>query len=129
MEIEILIVKFWGYFFLAFSTPLFLSSKSRKTLELLLEREIETEIVEYLEKPPNYQTLKDILKMLDLKPFDLVRKGEKLYKELNIGKYENNADALLKIMIQNPILIERPIVIANNKAVIGRPPELVLSII
>ena len=104
-------------------------SKSRKTLELLLEREIETEIVEYLKKPPDCQTLKNILKMLDLKPFDLVRKGEKLYKELDVGKHENNADALLKIMAQNPILIERPIVIANNKAVIGRPPELVLSII
>jgi arsenate reductase len=104
-------------------------SKSRKTLELLLEKEVETEIVEYLKKPPDCQTLKDILKMLDLKPFDLVRTGEKLYKELDVGKYENNTDALLKIMTQNPILIERPIVIANNKAVIGRPPELVLNII
>jgi len=104
-------------------------SKSRKTLELLLEKEVETEIVEYLKKPPDRQTLKDILKMLDLKPFDLVRTGEKLYKELDVGKYENNTDALLKIMTQNPILIERPIVIANNKAVIGRPPELVLNII
>ena len=104
-------------------------SKSRKTLELLLEREIETEIVEYLKEPPDCQTLKKILKMLDIKPAELVRKGEKLYSELDVGKYENNADELLKIMTQNPILIERPIVLANNKAVIGRPPELVLTII
>ena len=55
-------------------------------------------------------------KMLDINPFDLVRKGEKLYKELGVSEHENNTDMLLKIMTQNPILIERPIVIANNKA-------------
>tara|TARA_B100001250_G_scaffold407639_1_gene428726 strand:+ start:233 stop:580 length:348 start_codon:yes stop_codon:yes gene_type:complete len=104
-------------------------SKSRKTLQLLLERKIEIEIVEYLKKPPDCQTLKNILKMLDINPFDLVRKGEKLYKELGVSEHENNTDMLLKIMTQNPILIERPIVIANNKAIIGRPPELVLNII
>ena len=104
-------------------------SKSRKTLELLLEREIETEIVEYLKTPPDVETLKNITQMLDLRPIDLVRKGEKLYQDLDIDKYENNTDALLKIMTENPILIERPIVIANNKAVIGRPPELILNII
>ena len=104
-------------------------SKSRKTLELLLERKIETEIVEYLKEPPDCRMLKKILKMLNIKPVELLRKGEKLYGELDVGKYENNADELLKIMTQNPILIERPIVLANNKAVIGRPPELVLTII
>ena len=104
-------------------------SKSRKTLELLLEREIETEIVEYLKTPPDVETLKNITQMLDLRPIDLVRKGEKLYQDLDIGKYENDADALLKVMTENPILIDRPIVIANNKAIIGRPPELILNII
>ena len=66
-------------------------SKSRKTLQLLLERKIEIEIVEYLKKPPDCQTLKNILKMLDINPFDLVRKGEKLYKELTL----NSIDVLL----------------------------------
>ena len=75
------------------------------------------------------ETLKNITQMLDLRPIDLVRKGEKLYQDLDIGKYENDADALLKVMTENPILIERPIVIANNKAIIGRPPELILNII
>ena len=71
-------------------------SKSRKTLELLLEREIETEIVEYLKTPPDIETLKNIMKMLDLRPIDLIRKGEKLYQDLDIGKYENNTDLRMK---------------------------------
>tara|TARA_B100000959_G_scaffold231099_1_gene247430 strand:- start:223 stop:588 length:366 start_codon:yes stop_codon:yes gene_type:complete len=104
-------------------------SKSRKTLEILLERGVDTEIVQYLKTPPDHKTLENILKILNIKPMDLMRKGEVLYKELNIDKYQNNSEMLIKIMIENPILIERPIVLANNKAVIGRPPELVLSII
>jgi arsenate reductase len=67
--------------------------------------------------------------MLGMDPIDLIRKGEGLYKELDIDNHADNAQTLINIMIKNPILIERPIVIANNKAVIGRPPELVLDII
>jgi len=104
-------------------------SKSRKTLEILLEKGIQTEVIQYLKTPPDHKTLENILKMLNIKPIDLIRKGETLYKELNVSKYQNNSEMLLKIMIENPILIERPIVLVNNKAVIGRPPELVLSII
>ena len=104
-------------------------SKSRKTLEILLEKGVDTEIVQYLKTPPDHKTLENILKILNIKPMDLMRKGEALYKELGIDKYQNNPEMLIKIMIKNPILIERPIVLANNKAVIGRPPELVLSII
>lgn len=104
-------------------------SKSRKTLELLLENNIQTEVIEYLKTPPDCETFKNILDMLDMKPIDLIRRGEKLYKELNIEKYENNNEALLEKMLENPILIERPIVLINNKAVIGRPPEQILKII
>ena len=104
-------------------------SKSRQTLALLLDNGIEIEVINYLKTPPDHKTLQNILKMLGMDPIDLIRKGEALYKELDIDNHADNAQTLINIMIKNPILIERPIVVANNKAVIGRPPELVLDII
>ena len=104
-------------------------SKSRQTLALLTERGIKPEIIDYLKKPPSQKTLQSILKMLGINPIDLIRKGEALYTELDLDNHSNDAQILIDAMIKNPILIERPIVIANNRAVIGRPPELVLDII
>ena len=103
-------------------------SKSRQTLELLRARGIEPEIELYLDDPPNAKTLSGILRKLDLKANQLIRKGEIYYKE-NLKGLELSEDQLIEAMIQNPKLIERPIVIAGDKAALGRPPEAVLEII
>ncbi len=104
-------------------------SKSRQTLALLNDNGIQPTVIEYLKTPPDRDTLKSLLSMLDLGPRDLMRKGEAVYKELNLDDKELNDDALIDAMLDNPILIERPIVVSNGKAVIGRPPENVLDII
>ena len=98
-------------------------SKSRKTLELLLDKGVEPTIVEYLVNPPDAQTLKSILKKLDVSPRDLMRVKEACYGELGLADPKLTADDLIEAMVANPILIERPIVIAGDRAVIGRPPE------
>ena len=104
-------------------------SKSRQTLALLEEKGVVLEIIEYLKTPPNQQTLKEIINKLDNAPIDLMRKSEPVYKKLNINKESKDIQSLLDVMVENPILIERPIVVANGKAVIGRPPESVLDIV
>ena len=104
-------------------------SKSRQTLALLEEKGVDLEIIEYLQSPPDQQTLADILNKLDISPSDLMRKGESVYKELNLANKSDDTKALLDAMVENPILIERPIVVANGKAAIGRPPESVLDIL
>ena len=103
-------------------------SKSRQTLELLKEKSIEPEVVEYLKTPPNAAELKDILGKLGLSPDELMRKKEAIYKELGLAGVSDENE-LITAMVNNPKLIERPIVIAKDKAVIGRPPEAVLDII
>ncbi|WP_417440833.1 arsenate reductase (glutaredoxin) [Idiomarina sp.] len=103
-------------------------SKSRQTLELLKQNDIEPEVVEYLKTPPNAAELKDILEKLGLSADQLMRKKEDVYKELGLAGI-NNEDELITAMINNPKLIERPIVIQGNKAAIGRPPEAVLDIL
>lgn len=102
--------------------------KSRQTLALLEENGVEPEIVLYLEKPPSKTALKKILKMLDLKPEQLLRKGESIYKEKFKGK-DLSAAEWIDAMIEYPKLIERPIVVKGDQAVIGRPPENVLDLI
>ncbi|HEX2448023.1 MAG TPA: arsenate reductase (glutaredoxin) [Methyloceanibacter sp.] len=104
-------------------------SKSRATLQLLEERRLKPKIVEYLKTPPSAAELKAILKTLGLKPHDIVRKGEPLYAELGLKNRALDDDALIALLIANPILIERPIVVAGGKAAIGRPPEKVLKIL
>jgi arsenate reductase (glutaredoxin) len=104
-------------------------SKSRQTLELLTERGIEPEIIRYLETPPTEQGLKDILNALNLGPRELMRTKEKEYKEQGLNNPELSDEQLIAAMIATPKLIERPIVIANGKAALGRPPENVLSIL
>lgn len=104
-------------------------SKSRQTLALLEERGIEPEIVNYLESPPDSETLTSLLDMLGLDPRGLMRKKEAPYTELNLNDASLSDDALIAAMIANPILIERPIVVAGNRAIIGRPPEDVANIL
>jgi len=102
--------------------------KSRQTLALLEEKGNSPEIIRYLDTPPTKSELEDILKKLGIPAEKLVRKGEKLFKENFKGK-EFDEEGWVNLMVENPKLIERPIVINNEKAAIGRPPELVLEIL
>jgi arsenate reductase len=104
-------------------------SKSRQTLELLQAKGIQPVIVEYLKEPPDKAALKKILRLLKLKPRDLMRKKEDVYKKAKLDREGLSDDALISAMIMHPVLIERPIVLANGKAAIGRPPENVLEIL
>ena len=100
-------------------------SKSRLTLELLRENGIEPVIVEYLKTPPTADEIKKVIKLLDIKPFDLMRVKEPVFKELEL---DNDADRI-QAMADHPILIERPVVICGGQARLGRPPEAVLEIL
>ena len=104
-------------------------SKSRQTLQLLHERGLQPAVVEYLKTPPDTSTLSGLLKMLDMAPRDLMRKGEKAYKELGLADASLSDDQLVQAMVDNPILIERPIVVTDGRAALGRPPESVLAIV
>ncbi len=104
-------------------------SKSRQTLDLIRNKGIEPKVVEYLKTPPSAAELKDILAKLDMEPRELMRRKEAPYGEKNLGNDGLSTDALVKAMVENPILIERPIVLANGKAALGRPPESVLDIL
>lgn len=103
-------------------------TKSRETLALLKSKGQDPEIILYLETPPSEKELKAILKKLQLKPQQLLRKGEAIFKEQFKGKVLTD-DQWIKAMVENPKLIERPIVIAGNKAALGRPPEQVLTLL
>jgi len=104
-------------------------SKSRATLALLQEQGIEPEITLYLDNPPDASELQTILGRLGLTARDLMRKGETEYRELGLADDSLTQTQLLAAMAANPRLIERPIVLANGRAAIGRPPESVLSIL
>ena len=104
-------------------------SKSRATLALLEAHGVKPKIVDYLKTPPSAAELKAILRKLGLKPRDILRTGEPVYAELGLEDRELDDDALIALMVKNPILIERPIVVAGNKAAVGRPPENVLAIL
>lgn len=103
-------------------------SKSRETLKLLEEKNASYEVVEYLKTPLSKEAIKEIALKLGLEPLDFVRKGEKLYKERYAGQ-ELTDEQWYEILAENPILIERPIVVKGDKAAIGRPPENVLKVI
>tara|TARA_B100000989_G_C19358462_1_gene392195 strand:+ start:275 stop:622 length:348 start_codon:yes stop_codon:yes gene_type:complete len=104
-------------------------SKSRQTLALLRERGVTPTVAEYLKTPPDTATLGDILAQLGCPPRQLMRVKEAVYHELGLGD-ENLSDAdLIQAMVDNPILIERPIVLAGDRAALGRPPEAVLAIL
>jgi len=105
-------------------------SKSRSALSILQEHNVEIEEIRYLETPPTKQTLESLCSMLCLKPFELIRTGEVLFKELGLNKHDLlSDDEWLAILVDHPKLIERPIIQVGNKAVIGRPPENVLNLI
>ena len=104
-------------------------SKSRQTLGLLRENNIEPEIVEYLKTPPDAAALGKLLDMLGLEPRDLMRKKEKEYKENGLANPDLSREELIAAMIAHPKLIERPIVVKDEKAALGRPPEVVLDIL
>ncbi len=103
--------------------------KSRQTLQLLKEQGIEPDVIEYLKTVPSAQELDDILQKLGMEPRELMRKKEPEYKANGLDDASLDRQALIAGMVNHPILIERPIVIANGKAAIGRPPEAVLAIL
>ena len=104
-------------------------SKSRKTLQIIREHGIEPEIIEYLKKPPTEDELKKISTLLGLNPKEFVRKNEIEFKENMLSEYIDNDEKMFRFMTEFPKIIERPIVISNNSAIIGRPPENVLKVL
>ena len=102
-------------------------SKSRTSLQVLEDKGIKANVVEYLTTPPDAAELKNILKMLGMSPRELLRKKEA--KEAGLDDPALEGDALIAAMVANPIVIERPIVVSGGKAKIGRPPEGVLEIL
>jgi arsenate reductase len=103
-------------------------SKSRNTLALLEEQGVEAEVVKYLETPPSKEELKELLNMLGMSPRELMRTKEEIYKELGL-KEVTDEEALIEAMVANPKLIERPIVVKDGKAAIGRPIENVVALL
>lgn len=104
-------------------------SKSRQTLALIEEKGISPEIVLYLEETPDAATLRSLIKKLGITPRELLRKGEEAYKQNNLDDKSVTDELIVNSMVQFPKLIERPIVVNGNKAVLGRPPENVLCIL
>ena len=104
-------------------------SKSRQTLEILKKNNIDIEVIEYLKFPLDKNQISDLLKKLNLSARELLRRGEEIYRKENLSNKDFADEFLIDAMVKNPILIERPIVTFNNKAIIGRPPEKVLEII
>lgn len=104
-------------------------SKSREALALLRERGVEPQLVEYLKQPPTAAEIDALLKQLGLEPRQLMRKGEAVYKELDLDAPALTRAALIDAMARNPILIERPIASDGKRAVLGRPPEKVLELL
>ncbi len=104
-------------------------SKSRQTLTLIEERGNAIDIIEYLKTPPDFAMLKSIIDKLGIKPEALLRKNEAEYKQAGLDRDDVSDDEIIQAMVEHPILIQRPIVINNEKAAIGRPPEDVLAIL
>lgn len=105
-------------------------SKSRETLNLLQSHGVEPEVVLYLETPADATTLRQLLKMLGMKSArELMRRKEDLYTSLNLADSSLSEETLIQAIVENPKLMERPIVVTNGQARIGRPPEQVLEII
>jgi len=98
-------------------------SKSRQTLGLIQAAGIEPEIIEYLKTAISVEELDQLLGLLEMQPEELLRKKEALYKELNLNTGTHSRAELIQIMVDHPQLMERPVVVKGNRAVIGRPPE------
>jgi len=104
-------------------------SKSRASLEMLEAKGITPDIIKYLETPPTREELADVLNKLGLKAEQVVRKGEALYKELGLAEKTLSNDEWISVLVDNPQLMERPIVVNGDKAAIGRPIEAVINIL
>ncbi|NET38567.1 MAG: arsenate reductase (glutaredoxin) [Cyanothece sp. SIO1E1] len=105
-------------------------SKSRATKQILEDRSIETAVIEYLKEPPSPDDLDALCDKLGVEPQEIIRSKEKRFKELGLSlKDERPRTEWLKILSENPILIERPIFVKGNQAVIGRPPENVMALL
>jgi arsenate reductase len=104
-------------------------SKSRAALELLLSRGLTPDVVLYLDTPPDAAQLRDVLGKLGIGARQLLRTGEEAYKQLNLADPGLDEEQLIAAMIAHPKLIERPILVADDKAVIGRPPENILELL
>lgn len=104
-------------------------SKSRQTLALLRDNGVEPNVIEYLKEPPSSSELSRIIEKLGMEPTELMRTQEKVYRELGIKGGAFMRKELIDMMVENPILIERPIVVKGEKAALGRPPEAVLEIL
>ena len=104
-------------------------TKSRQTLALLEDKGINPKVVEYLKTPLNKSEVADILQKLGKSPRDIIRKGEVEYKESGADNKDLSDEQLIEKIAQNPKLLERPIVVNNQKAAVGRPPENVLAIL
>lgn len=102
-------------------------SKSREALQLLQENNQDVEVKEYLKDIPTASTLKKIIKQLGIKPLQLIRQKEEVFKPYKTAKLTD--EQYIALMVENPVLIERPIVIKGNKAIIGRPPQLIIDIL
>ena len=104
-------------------------SKSRAAMDLLTDKGIETNVVKYLDTPPDSATIAEILNMLGLEPRELMRKGEQAYKDNNLDDAALTREQLIEAMVNNPSIIERPIVVKDGKAAIGRPIENIIDIL
>ena len=103
-------------------------SKCRTAEGLLQERGVDAEIVRYLDEPPSIDDLRLLMRLLGIDdPRAMMRTGEDVYKELELGRVEG--DALLQAIVEHPILLERPIVVRGDRAVIARPPERLLELL
>jgi arsenate reductase len=103
-------------------------SKSRSVCEIVADKAIKARIVEYLQTPPSREELRDLLNKLGMKPSELIRCGEDVFKENYAGKTLDE-EQWLDALVAHPILIERPIIVRGNRAIIGRPPERVLELL
>lgn len=104
-------------------------SKCRATLGILRARGVEFEAINYYENPVSAEQLRDLIAKLGINARDLLRKNEQVYRDLKLAKRELSDDELIELMVENPDLIERPIVVRGKKAVLGRPPENVESLL
>jgi len=103
-------------------------TKSRQTLTLIKDNGVEVEIIEYLKNPVSEGELAELIGMLEITPYELIRRGEGIFKEKFKGKDLSDTE-WIKTMVEFPVLIERPIVVKNKKAILGRPPENVLKLL
>ncbi|HQS57475.1 MAG TPA: arsenate reductase (glutaredoxin) [Gallionellaceae bacterium] len=103
-------------------------SKCRETVALASERGYTTELIEYLVTPPGKEELRSLLSKLGMKPLELIRKGEEVFKQNYAGRTLSDEE-WLDAMLAHPVLIERPIVVRGNRAVVARPPEKVLALL